>query len=159
MISDMDNLKIVSVYSGNAMKNSKVLKRKHSAFILRTSGKRFFDFGDKTLTVSKGEIFFLPKSATYNSKNVSEEECGYICIAFDSDDTGSTPEVYSLESFPEAYHIFNHLVYNWDSSGKAGKFKCLSMFYSLLSYISSTETPRLFPQKQIRTYKTGNLVS
>ena len=60
-------------------------------------------------------------------------------INFHADLSEAKPTVYSLKDFPEADYMCSHFSDLWKLGNQADKYKCLSMFYNLLSYISNIE--------------------
>ncbi|MBE6606075.1 MAG: helix-turn-helix transcriptional regulator [Ruminococcaceae bacterium] len=141
MFYNMKNLSDITVYHTNPKPHSIVRCRTNNAFLLRTSGGRLFDFGDKTMIAAKGQMIFLPRGSAYESTSLSEGENRGICISFKADFSYSIPSVYSFEGFPEATHIFKTMVDLWDNGNETDHYKCLSLFYTLLSYLSGIDHP------------------
>ena len=139
MFDNMENLTLVSSYNGISKPYNKVQSRKTNAFIFRTNGAGEFAFGNETITVHKGEMIFIPQGSSYEFRVVSEEECKYTSIAFYADLTDAKPTLYSIGDFPDTDYIINHFSNLWKIGSQADKYKCISMFYSLLAYISNTE--------------------
>lgn len=141
MFYNMKNLSDITVYHTNPKPRSKVSYRTNNAFLLRTSGGRLFNFGDKTISATKGQMIFLPRGSAYESTSLFDGENRGICISFKADFSVAKPSVYSFEGFPEAIHIFKSMADLWDNGNETDQYKCLSMFYTLLAYLSGIDHP------------------
>ena len=140
MFENIENLQLVSASSGtNKQTHSKVDSRKTYAFILRTKGNSFYKFPNKTLETTENKMIFIPKGSSYEHFAISDVVC-YSAISFHCDMENPEPALYSLENFPEEIqHIFTHITSNWKLANAPEKYKCLSLFYSLLSYVATFE--------------------
>lgn len=114
-------------------------RRKVNAFSIRLDGTRNYFVDNKVYTVNSGELIFLPKDIAYAFSDESEEPSRGLLINFDNDFDETVPVVYSLEDFYEAEYIKNHLVDLWKLGDSSEKYKCMSLVYSLISYISNIE--------------------
>ena len=139
MFDAMENIKIISSYTAVTSPCGKTKNRKYNTFIYRTSGANCMDFGDRQITVRKGEMIFLPQGCSYEFRVVPGEECRYISISFEANLTDPRPTLYSLEHFPEAAHIFSYISSVWKVGSVPEKYKCLSLFYALLTHVSGIE--------------------
>lgn len=138
MFDGIENLKLISASQGVIKNPAKIESRKLHSFVFRTSGAVTYYFKDHFLTVHAGELVYLPKGASYEYK-LSKEECGYVSISFEADITDCKPEIYSLADFSDAGYICNHFVSLWKLGNTVEKFRCYSLFYSILSYISTID--------------------
>ncbi len=139
MFDDMENIKIISSYAAVTTPCGKMKNRKYNTFIYRTSGANHINFEDRQITVRKGEMIFFPQGCSYSHQVIPGEECRYISINFEANLTDPKPTLYSMEHFPEANYIFNYISSVWKVGSTPEKFKCLSLFYSLLTYVSGIE--------------------
>lgn len=147
MFDNIENIKILSSSQGTSKPYSKIQNRKNNMLSVRRSGSVEFDFGDKIFRVSEGEIMFVPQGSSYVFKTVSETASGFISINFSADFADPKPASYSLDGFPESSCISNHFPNMWSIGTQAEKYKCISLFYSLLAYISNIEN-RNYADKQ-----------
>ncbi|MBQ2696060.1 MAG: helix-turn-helix transcriptional regulator [Clostridia bacterium] len=83
-------------------------------------------------------MMFLPKGTTYEYKKLSGEGL-YTSINFLADLSDPKPTAYSLENFYEAEYLCNHFTDLWKFGTQAEKYKCFSLLYDLLSYVSNIE--------------------
>lgn len=140
MFENIENLKILSSLRGTSRNRRKIENRPTHSFIIRARGSIVYDFGDKRLSVKEGEMIFLPKGSTYYYTTPPDTESTYTSINFEGDITDPQPRVYSLENFYEADYICNNFADLWKMGTAADKYKCISLFYSLLSQVSYIES-------------------
>lgn len=140
MFDNIENLKIVSTLHKACKPYSKIENRKTNSFIIRVTGSVLYNFYDNTIHINSGDMIFLPKGITYEYRTLCDEPSIYTSINFDGDFfIGSEPKAYSLDSFYEADYISHHFADSWNLGNTAEKYNCLSVFYSLLSYICAIE--------------------
>lgn len=151
MFDNIENLKILSSFckyniAGNTIKN-----RASHVFFLRIQGSVVYDFGNKTLIANEGELIFLPKGSTYAYRRLSDDAM-YTSINFQCDfSTPSVPRCFSLDNFYDKDFIANHFSSMWTLGTQADKYKCLSHFYNLLSYLSTIEHSDYSEKKKFKT--------
>lgn len=139
MFENIENLKLISVSSGiSTPKRNRT--RKTSGFVLRTRGETKFTFDDKVIFVKAGQMIFIPKGAVYDFEIVSPEPSEYTLFSFEESFQNPAPKVFSLENFPDANFIAGHATQLWNLGTSADKFKVLSLFFNLLSYLSGIES-------------------
>lgn len=138
MFDSMENLKIVSsLHKGNRL-SGKIENRATHSFLIRVHGSVLYDFHDKSILVNQGEMMFVPKGSNYFYRMVSDNAV-YTSINFNADIPDPHPVLYSLENFYEAEYISMNFADLWNFGTQADKYKCLSLFYNLLSYLSTIE--------------------
>ena len=117
-----------------------VESRKTHSFFIRVKGDVMLDLYDRKIHAKEGELTFLPKGSSYTATALSAD-CAYMGIHFEGD-FARTPQAgcYSLENFPEAEFMGAYFVDLWNSGSQADKYQCLSLFYSLLSFLSAGES-------------------
>lgn len=142
MFDNIENLKIISSLHKTSKPYSKIERRKTNTLIIRVDGSAVYNFYNKTLTVNQGEMIFLPKGTSYEYKVISPTPSSYTSVNFEGDFVNPVPAVYSLENFYEAEYMSSHFTDLWNLGTQAEKYTCISMFYSLLSYISNIENSR-----------------
>lgn len=147
MFNNIENLKIVSSFHRESKTHDKIENRKTHTFIISSAGPVIYDFDDKIISLNQGEMIFLPKGISYKCKTLSDKPIIYTSINFLGDLINPEPFWYSLENFYEADYISNHFSDLWNLGTPAEKYKCISLFYSLLSHISAIENSS-YPQKR-----------
>jgi len=150
MFDNMENLKLISSSQGIALNRLHVENRKTHCLIFRTCGSGTYIFDDKTLVVDENKLIFLPKGCSYKFQTTSKDECRYSSIQFEADLSGTEPMLYSLENFSEASYIFSHIPNLWKFGNQPERYKCYSMFYSIISYISNIENTDYYIKKKFQ---------
>lgn len=151
MFENVENLKIRTIMHSTARTHGHSARRKVNAFSIRLDGKRNYYIDNKVYTVYKGEMIFLPKDIAYSFSDESEEPTKGLVINFDNDFEETVPSVYSLDDFYEADYLKNHLVDLWRLGDSSEKYKCISLVYSLISYVASIENGRYPDKKKFST--------
>ena len=112
---------------------SNTINKAHYVISLRLKGKSSFLYGGNRLTVSEGEVLYIPFGSNYSQKSEGEE---IICIHLDAlspmpkklmkmipDDPH---KVCSL--FQRSYQLFHDKRENYE-------YLCMSLLYEILSYL------------------------
>lgn len=153
MFDNIENLKILSSLHQYNKPRSEVKNRKTHSFFFRIQGCVRSEFADESLVSKPGEVFFVPKGATYNSI-VLTDAAVYTAIHFDADFAEQPkPMVFSLEDFPEGEIMANSFSDMWNLGSQADRYICLSLLYRLLSYLSTIEHAQSVEDKQRRLIK------
>ena len=139
MLGYIDNVKIISTFLHKSKPYGKIQNRAYHGFILRINGFAEYNFGDLRVRVNAGELLFLPKGASYEYVTSQEDDCLYTSVNFDADIENPEVTVYSLEDFKSANYMLQGFTEAWNFGTDADKYKCLSNFYELFSYISRIE--------------------
>lgn len=139
MFEHIENLQLISALRRASKPVTVVESRKTHSFFIRVKGSVMLDLYDRKLLVKEGELVFLPKGSSYTATALSEE-CIYAAMHFEGG-FAQPPQAgcYSLEDFPEAEFIGACISDLWNFGTQADKYQCLSLFYSLLSYLSAGE--------------------
>jgi len=139
MFENIENLKIISSLHRENRPCSKIENKPTNSFFIRISGSVVYNFSEKVIEANEGEQMFVPKGTRYEYKTSPGKKCVYTSINFEGDFKDAKPRTYSLENFFEADYIKNHFTDLWKYGTQSDKFKCYSLFYSLLSYVSAIE--------------------
>lgn len=135
MFCDIENLKLIDIVEGKSVKNGVFKDRFSHAVVFKVSGESKYFFSDKQLVLKAGEIIYIPKGANYSVNRLCEESSSYIAINFDGDIKDDTPFVCSMEGYSDLKYIYEQLAKIWLFGNESEKFKCYSIFYSVLSFI------------------------
>ena len=122
MFEKLKNLEIVFSGKGISKKHLVINNSECHIFIFRLTGSTLYKFDDRDIITNAGEMIFIPKGSSYVASALTDEDRRYVNIGFFADLNAPESTLYSIENFPEA------------------KYKCLSLFYSLVSYLSNIET-------------------
>lgn len=139
MFESMENLKIVSSLHKASKSRARVENRTSFGFVIRITGTVRYDFENKSIEVGEGEMIFIPAGISYEYATISEGESLYTSINFVADIKDAEPKLYSLENFYGADYMSKNFSELWKFGTQADRFKCMSMFYDLVSYVSGIE--------------------
>lgn len=150
MFDNIENLKILNSSSGTTTATVTVTERKTNTFVFRSKGSATYDFGNETVTINEGEMIFLPCGISYSVIPDTSRVCRYTSITFTADLKEPEKCAYSLENCPEADYIIGHFADLWTFGNQADRYKCISLFYSLLSYLSNVDHLKYSDKKKYR---------
>lgn len=140
MFENIENLKVESAVNQVSKPSGQTKKRKKSGFSIRVSGSMKYIFADKSIMVNEGEMIFLPQDASYEYTVESEEESTCTIINFSGDFESVKPVCFSLKDFFEVDFLMCKFAEKWKFGTPSEKYKCISVLYNLLSYISNIES-------------------
>ena len=138
MFENMENLKIISSLRQHSKKTAKIEARSGHGFVIRLSGSVRYDFADNSITVNEGEMIFIPQGTSYRYTTLSENSL-YTSINFKADIENAEVRLYSMDNFYDADYISDKFSDMWKFGTHSDKYKCMSMFYDLVSYVANIE--------------------
>lgn len=147
MFDYLENLSIVSSFHQGSKTYGKIENRKSHGFVFKISGYTEYAFGDKRIRVNAGEMIFLPKGASY-TYTTHPQGTLYTSINFEADFDNREISVYSLDDFYGYNYISRSFTERWRFGDLSDKFKCISIFYDLLSYVSKIEHLRSMDKRK-----------
>lgn len=150
MLGYIEDVKIISSFKKASKLQAIVESRPSHAFIFRLSGEAEYSFDGKKVRLKKGDIAFLPKGAHYECRTWNSI---YMSINFSANIGNPKIAFYSLDSFYGPNYEIESFAELWNFGGEEGKYKCLSMFYDLLSYISRLENMEKSEEKKYALIK------
>lgn len=142
MFENIENLKLLNVVEGVSIKQGMYANRVSHAFVYKCSGASAYHFGGRSLELRAGEVLFIPTGSSYTVRRTSQEESRYVLINFDGVFGEAAPGVYSLEGFSDVGLLQTGLARLWLFGGAAERYRCISVFYSLLSFLAKKEGGR-----------------
>lgn len=145
----MENLKLISASEGTANMHNKNRPRKYHAFIYRTSGAGLYIFDGKNEIVDTGNMLYIPQGSVYDFHALPGEACKYICVSFTADMENPSYIHYKAEKIPEAQSFLSNIFSLWKIGGTTENFKCYSLFYGMLSYLSGIESLSYSDRKKL----------
>lgn len=149
MFENIENLKVESVIQHKSRHIGETKKRKTASFSIRTSGTLKYIFSDKTVVVNAGEMIFIPKGISYEYKVEGDTDSSCTIINLGGDFGNITPTVFSLGEFYDADFLAYQFAENWKFGTPSEKYKCISVLYNLLSYISNVENMSYRDKKKL----------
>ena len=136
MIGQIEGVKIISSFHKKSKPYGKIQSRATNGFLFRTEGCAEYFVSGESYKVGADEVIFLPKGASY--EYVTGEGV-YTSINFEAEIERSEIAVYPLRDFHDASYILNNFSDTWNFGSQSDKYKCLSVFYDFLSYVSRLE--------------------
>lgn len=148
MFDYMENLKIISSFHQAGKPFGKIESRKSHGFIFKIKGYADYVFEDKSLRVNEGEMIFLPKGSSYKYTTYTQKGNLYTSINFEAYFDNREIGVYSLDNFYGVSYITQSFSELWKFGDLSDKYKCISIFYDLMSYISRIEYLRSLDKRK-----------
>ena len=139
MFENHENIIVENIFAGTSNKSSSIHSRKCSAIVLRTEGSVQYIFPEYSFVTHPGDIYILPKGARYNYMSLTDAPCRYISIWFTGDINLSKPYVRSIDGFPDAAELRDHLADMWNFGDITAHYRCYSIIYNLLAYLKNME--------------------
>lgn len=139
MFKTMDNLKLIDIIKGYASVKKLYRNRAHHGFVFKINGESTYNFKNTSISFKENEMLFIPKGTTYEVNRTSSGESEYLLINFDAEIKNASPKKYSFDGYFDIEYLYNNLTKLWLFGETAEKFKCTSIFYNILSYISAID--------------------
>lgn len=150
MLTNIENLKLFDIINGVSIKQRRFEKRFSHAFIFKINGESIYEFENGNLLLKQGDMLFIPKGLSYCVKRISDQS-EYALINFNADLTANAvPKTYSMDGYLDLLYIYEHLARLWLLGGEAEQYKCYSVFYNILSFISAKEKPQYSYKKKFQ---------
>ena len=155
MFDNIENLKIISSFSKKNKPSNKIDNRPTHSFFIRLSGEVIYNFNGNHIHSKKGEITFIPKGSSYTSKTLIDDT-SFTSINFDGEfNCPLHPAVFPLDNFYDAEYIGSNFANIWNLGSSSEKHKCYSLFYNLLSYLSSLENADYSEKKKFKLIESA----
>ncbi len=126
---------------GNHMCDFSNIPRPHYCMGLITDGSGEFRFKNKSVTVKKGEIIFVPVGSTYISSWQGNEKISYISVHFSFDfpdpltqNKKAEIQKITLSDFEKTHMHYRSMLENYEKD-KALKFSVLSSFFGVMNEV------------------------
>ena len=138
MIGHLENIKIVSSFTKRGKPYGKNQSRLTHGFVFKISGSTEYISGCKSFIAKEGEMIFLPQGSSYEYTTTGADP-KLTSINFEADICGAEIKVYPLHHFLGVNFIYQNFSKLLKLGTDAEKYKCLSVFYELLSYLSTID--------------------
>lgn len=132
MIGNISDIKILSSINNKSQPYKRMQSRTAHGFVFRLTGYAEYSTNGEILRANAGDLAFLPKGSCYD---FTSHNSIYTSINFEANIEDPKIEIFSLKDYAGAYSMFEGFSEIWNFGNQADKFKCLSDFYDLLSYI------------------------
>ena len=123
--------------------------------IYKISGENYTYFNEKVLLTTPGCVYFLPKceKAVYYVKRVSAGEC--IDIFFDTDiPLFSEAFMINVSDNKKIHPLFERFLNTWVAKKEGYYYKCMRIFYEILSELQKS-TSNYLPQNKYALIEKG----
>lgn len=144
MFDEIENLKLTDVIQGISVHHRAFPARPSHALIFKISGESRYTFRDREISLTKGEMLFIPKGAVYTVDLVSQGCSRFVLINFQADLSSGYPRKYRFDDQGMFSYMCTRLCKHRVLDTAADKYKCISLFYELLAYIA--ESGKTAPQ-------------
>ncbi len=135
MFENMENLKITDIIKAPASRYKEFKCRQNHGFVFKISGESSYYFENEEIIHKTGEILYIPKGANYRLK-CNSEKSEYLLINFNADIKKTDAKIFSVQHYAELEYIYENLERLWLFGGTSGYYKCLSIFFDIISFIS-----------------------
>lgn len=146
MFENMENLKITDIIKGPASRYKEFKCRQNHGLVFKISGESSYYFENEEIIHRAGEILYIPKGSKYKLK-CNSQKSEYLLINFDADIKNAHAGLFSVHHYAELEYIYKNLERLWLFGGISGYYKCLSVFYDIISFISHQKNIG-YPAKQ-----------
>lgn len=145
--------RLISVTNGRIRANTGGQSCRHSdCFVFVLSGEAYYEFAEKSFSVAKGDLFYLPKGGCYT---ISITGHPYTFIYTDflfHRPENVIPEADVYHTGPSLEHTFRKLLNLWRMGDFSDKLRCHGLLYEI--YAAAVKTAAL---KELSTEYTGRL--
>ncbi len=109
--------------------------RNYDSISIRLSGSGNFKAKDTSFSVKKGDVLYIPKNFEYSQTTGGEEifAIHFINYSFSSKNTF---EILTPEDTEYVEDIIRRMYDEWKEKKQGYRYKCTSMFYSLIYYLN-----------------------
>lgn len=130
-----DGLFFVSLVKKFSMPKPRVKNgRITNGLLYRMSGTTSYEFSDKTIVLTAGNILFLPKGGEYNIHLLSREGSFFYGMNFEGNGFLTKPRLFTefnRENMTEKFEMLYRLQTQTDNAAK--RFQCQSIMYDIFS--------------------------
>ena len=135
MFENVENLKLMDIISDNSSLHLIRNQRADHGFIFKMSGESRYDFDHQSIDLREGDMLYIPKGSNYTVRRTSSGESKFVSICFDGVIKDAQPRLYHAKNFADIHHICHTLERLWLLRSPSDEYKCVSIFYDILSQI------------------------
>lgn len=139
LIGQIENINLISAFYGISATSKLFRSRASHAFVYKISGASLYTFEKEEITLSRGEVLFIPKGESYRVERTCCDESQYALINFDGEIENPVPSLYRPAEMSDIVFLFDKLIKTWIFQTRANYYNRLSLFYRLLSYLALSE--------------------
>jgi AraC-like DNA-binding protein len=135
MFENMEKLEIVNALYGISNLNKQFSNRPYHALIFKIDGESKYTFKTESITLSQGQVLFIPKGESYSVSQISPGESHYALINFTSSLPDASPLLYNCNLFDDFKHYIDRLIRASLFNNLSGRFEMMSLFYKIVSVL------------------------
>lgn len=139
MFERIENLKLLDIVEGLSVVRGSFTCRPSHALIFKLTGSSVYTFAQRAYTLGAGQMFYLPKGASYRVDRISRGDSRYVLMNFDGTVDGAVPRVYDMDGFAHMATVRTELGRMWRMGGAAEQYQCLAVFYEALAHAAHRE--------------------
>ena len=137
MFNNMENPKIISAFFNPSNIHVFFKSRPSHGILLRVCNTTEYTFQSGTFCHGENQLLFIPQGESFWVKG--EETGQYAVVNFTATIPNAVPRLYDLDGTQRVKDIFNELIRAYLVPGSSMKFEKLSLFYKLLSIMTTSE--------------------
>ena len=139
MFENVENLKLLDIVTNSSSLHLIRNCRADHGFIFKISGASRYEFEQQTIDLKEGDMLYIPKGSNYTVKRISQCDSKFVAVCFDGSVQDGLPRLYQAKNFTDIRHICSTLERLWLMRSPADEYKCISIFYEILSQICMME--------------------
>lgn len=140
-ITDQEMLiqRLISVTNGRIRANSGGQSCRYSdCFVFVLSGEAYYEFAEKSFSVSKGDVFYLPKGSRYTIAITGHPYTFIYTDFFFEHPAEEMPESDVFRGGPSLEHTFVKLLNLWRLGDFSDKLRCRALLYEIYAAVVKT---------------------
>lgn len=112
--------------------------RDYDSLSIRLCGSGVFTVGADEYTVSRGDVLYMPKNASYEYRTENETIIALHFLNY-SFRRGNTFELLKIDDCEHAEELFRRIYDVWKEKKSGYRYQCTALFYELLYYLHREE--------------------
>lgn len=120
-----------------------VQARPYSALAFRLEGGGTLRCGDKSYTLSSGDVLYMPQGISYSHQYTKTD---LLLFHFTASYNDPEPEIYHLKNPQEIERLFRKAMELWEDKSPGYTGKCLSILYKILGLLAENEAQNRLPE-------------
>ncbi len=153
MFENMEKLEIVNVMYGVSSLNKQFTNRPYHALIFKIDGESTYTFHSEKITLSEGNVLFIPKGENYSVTQMSLGESHYALINFTALLPDASPCLYNCNTFDDFKHNIDRLIRVSLFDSISGEFEMMSLFYKIVSVLHQNNRKNYCDSNKINLIK------
>ena len=139
MFEYIENLEIINALYGVSVRNKKFTNRPYHALVFKIDGESDYAFPSENITLSAGNVLFIPKGESYTVTQASAEESHYAVINFIASLPAAGPCLYHGHEIGDVRQTVDRIIWVSLFHNLSGKFEMISLFYKMLSVLCQND--------------------